>query len=396
MNIREEIKALENEISSYRRALHENPGTSYEEEFAASLVAEKLEEWGIEFEKGIATTGIVATINGKKTDSSKSIGLRADMDALNMTEKSGQEWASKIPGKMHGCGHDGHTATLLGAAKYLKEHNNFNGTVHLIFQPAEEGDRGADTMIEEGLFKRFPCDAIYGMHNWPNLNKGKIETRSGPIMASADVFTITIKGKGSHAATPHHSTDPIVIGAQIITATQAIVSRNIDPIDTAVVSVTNFNCGTGAENVIDDTAVLTGTVRTFREETRCFIEKRLKDIAKGIAEPFDASIEYEYRRQIDPTSNEPEQTKFCTSVAKEILGDENVNDDVEPCMGGEDFGSMAQIIPGCYVWIGQREKDDPDSPHNNMNHSPFYDFNDTIIPVCIEYWVKLVERALPI
>lgn len=395
MNIRNSIYDLAEEIAACRHKLHENPQTAFEEEFASGLIAARLTEWGIPFER-MAKTGIVATITGERTDSGRSIGLRADIDALNITEKSGQPWASKIPGKMHGCGHDGHTAILLGTALYLGRNRNFNGTVHLIFQPAEEGERGADLMIEEGLFRRFPCDAVYGMHNWPALPKGSIATRPGPLMAASDTIEIIVRGKGGHAALPHLSVDPLIIGARIVTALQTLVSRNVDPVDTAVISITNFNCGTGADNVIDDTARLLGTVRTFSEATRKMLESRIEAVALGIAEPMGAGIEYKYRRVIDPTVNDPRQTAFCAGVANDLFGETNVNTNVEPCMGGEDFGSMLREVPGCYVWIGQGEPGTPNSPHNKSLHNAGYDFNDGIIPIAIEYWARITETAMPL
>jgi hippurate hydrolase len=395
MKIRNSIQNLAEEISACRRSLHENPQTAFEEEFASALVAEKLGEWGITFEKGLGKTGIVATIKGERSDSGRSIGLRADMDALDIEDKSGQPWASKIPGKMHGCGHDGHTAMLLGAAKYLSENRSFNGAVHLIFQPAEEGERGAEAMMEDGLFEKFPCDAVYGMHNWPYLPKGKIATRPGPVMASSDSFALTVKGKGGHAAMPHKTADPLAIGAQIVTALQNLVSRRVDPVDTAVVSVTNFNCGTGADNVIADSAEITGTVRAFSPDTRDLLQESIENIARGIARPHGAEIDYNYRRVIDPTINDPQQTGFCAEVARGLAGEENVDTDFPRCMGGEDFGAMLARVKGCYVIIGQGEPDNPDSPHNNGLHTAFYDFNDDIIPIGIEYWARVVEAALP-
>ncbi len=396
MNIRQSILDLSEEITEYRRQLHQNPQTAYEEEFAADLIASKLAEWGVQFERNIAKTGIVATIDGDSTDSGRAVGLRADIDALDITETSGQPWASRIPGKMHGCGHDGHTAILLGAVRYLSKHRNFNGRVNFIFQPAEEGERGADLMIEEGLFDRFPCDAVYGLHNWSSLPKGKIGMRPGPLMAASDTFHMTVTGKGGHAALPHVTIDPLIIATHIVTALQTLVSRNVDPIDTAVVSVTNFNCGTGADNVIADVARLTGTVRTFKEETRDMLEARIGQIATGIAEPVGASVDYQYRRVIDATVNDPEQTAFCAEVAAEIFGEDNVITDIAPCMGGEDFGSILKILPGCYIFLGQSEPDNPDSPHSKMCHNAGYDFNDSIISAGIEYWVRLVEKALPL
>lgn len=389
------IADLTDELTAYRRELHQNPQTCYEETFASDLVAAKLDEWNIPYERGIAVTGIVATIEGQKTDSGKSIGLRADMDALDIVEQSGQPWSSKTPGKMHGCGHDGHTAMLLGAAKYLSETRNFNGTVYLIFQPAEEGGGGAIKMIEEGLFDRFPMDEIYGVHNWPLLPKGMIGTRVGPMMASTDELHIRIEGKGGHAALPHMTCDPAIVAAHIITALQSVVSRNIDPIDQAVVTVTNVTIGTGAFNVIADSAKMTGTIRAFKQETRAFLQKRVKDIVEKTAEAFGAKATCEYVRGYDPTINTEAETALCAEVCKSIVGDDNTLTDIDPCMGAEDFGAMLQEKPGCYIWVGQAESDQK-SPHSQVCHSPFYDFNDDIIPTGVEFWAKLTEKALPL
>jgi amidohydrolase len=390
------IADMKDEIAAYRREMHQNPQTAYEETFASGLVQRKLAEWGIPFKTGLAITGIVATIEGQKTDSGKSIGLRADMDALNMTEESGQPWASKTPGKMHGCGHDGHTAMLLGAAKYLSETRNFNGKVHLIFQPAEEGGAGAIKMIEEGLFKQFPMNAVFGMHNWPGLPKGTIGLRPGPIMASTDSFKITVTGKGGHAAMPHLNIDPILSASHIVTALQSIVSRQIDPVDQAVISVTNFNAGTGAFNVIPDKAIVTGTFRSFRVETRALLKKRIEEVSRSVAEAFNTTMEIIVNDGYDPTINTVEESIFCANIARSLVGDENVNANVEPCMGAEDFGAMLQQVPGCYIWMGQGESEKPKSPHNKGLHNVGYDFNDEIIPTGVEYWARLVEAALPL
>jgi len=395
MHIRNSIAALKDEIAAYRRALHEHPQTAYEETFANDLIASKLTEWGISFDCGLAQTGIVATIRGQKTDSGKSIALRADMDALNMTETSGQPWASKTPGKMHGCGHDGHTAMLLGAAKYLSENPDFNGTVHLIFQPAEEGGAGAIRMIEQGLFQKYKIDAVYGLHNWPGLPIGTIGLRPGPIMASSDTFEITLTGKGGHAALPHTTIDPIAAGAQIVSALQTVLSRQIDPVDQAVLSVTNFNAGSGASNVIPDTATFIGTWRTFKPETRAFIKQRIEDITKTIAQAFGVKASFVFNDGYDPTINDPAQAAFCAGIAKDLLGAQNVFDSVEPCMGAEDFGAMLAQVPGCYIWMGQGLPDQPNSPHNKGLHNSGYDFNDEIIPIGIEYWTRLVQTMLP-
>lgn len=388
------IKAIAEEVTVYRRAMHENPGTAYEEEFASNLVAEKLTEWGIQHERGFGKTGIVGVIEGKKNTSGKAIGLRADMDALDILEENNKDYVSKIPGKMHGCGHDGHTAMLLGAAKYLNETKNFNGKVHLIFQPAEEGARGAIAMMDDGLFDKYPCDAVYGVHNWPFEKKGRIVTRPGHFMAASDRFYITIKGSGGHAALPNKTVDPIVIAAQMTMAFQTIVSRNVDPVDAAVISVTNINGGTGAENVIPDDVVMNGTVRSFKQETREILEKRIEEISRGIAQANNADIEFEYAHVIEPTINDPSAAAFCADIARNIVGADNVNDNVEPCMGGEDFGAMIMDRPGAYAWVGQGV-DDPESNYNQGLHTPRYDFNDDIIPTVIEYFSSIVEKSMP-
>lgn len=395
MTLSNSIAAMKNEIAACRRDLHQNPQTSYEETFASDLVAQKLTEWGITFERGMAVTGIVATIEGQKKTSGKAIALRADMDALDIIEKSGQPWASKIPGKMHGCGHDGHTAMLLGAAKYLSETRNFDGTVHLIFQPAEEGGAGAIRMIKEGLFKKYPVNAVFGMHNWPGMKMGEIGLRPGPIMASSDSFEITITGKGGHAAMPHHNIDPLLAAAHVVTALQSIVSRQVDPIDQGVMSITNFNSGTGASNVIPGNAKLIGTYRAFRVETRTMIRQRIEEITRAVSAAFNTTAEFLFNDGYDPTINSVEESIFCANIARDLVGHDNVNANVEPCMGAEDFGAMLQEAPGCYIWMGQSVPD-KDSPHNKGLHNAGYDFNDEIIPLGVEYWARLAEGFLPL
>ncbi|MCC6598514.1 MAG: amidohydrolase [Alphaproteobacteria bacterium] len=397
--IRNSISALKDEIAAYRHALHENPGTAYEEFFASDLVAEKLGAWGIPFERGLAKTGIVATIEGVQNTSGKAIGLRADMDALDILEAPNKPWPSKIPGKMHGCGHDGHTACLLGAAKYLSENPNFDGRVHLIFQPAEEGEKGAHMMIDEGLFRKYPCAQIFGLHNWPNLPLGTLATRTGPIMASSDTFHLTIKGRGGHAAKPDATIDPIVIGAQIVTALQTLVSRTAKPTDPAVLSITYFSAGTGAHNVIPDDAKITGTLRTYDEDLRQSLHRKIGEIARGIAQSMGGDAEYDFHFVIDPTINDPQATDFCVDIARRMFGVHNVDADVTPSMGGEDFGRMLSDVPGCYVWMGQGEygdNADSASPHRQGLHTPRYDFNDDLIPLAVEYWTQIVENALPL
>ena len=395
MKIRNSIYELKDEIAAYRRAMHENPGTAYEEFFASDLVAEKLTDWGITHVRGIAGTGIVATIEGQSNSSGKAVALRADMDALDITEAHNKDHRSKVEGKMHACGHDGHTACLLGAAKYLSENNNFDGRVHLIFQPAEEGHKGAHKMIDEGLFERFPCDAVYGLHNWPYMPKGYIGMCAGPIMASADTFHLTIKGKGGHAAKPNCAVDPIVIGSQIVTALQSLVSRETNPLEPAVISVTYFSAGSGAHNIIPDDAKLTGTLRAYNPDVRQRLARRIGDVARGIAKSMGGDAEYIFHEVLDPTINDAEQTAFCAGIARGIFGTENVDDKVQPSMGGEDFGAMLLQKPGCYIWMGQAEED-KDSAHNHGLHTSEYDFNDDMIPMAVEYWAQLVEKALPL
>jgi len=396
MSKQNSISAITDEFVEYRHALHENPQTSYEEEFASNLVAEKLNEWGIPFEENIATTGIVATIEGQKTSSGDAIALRADMDALDIEEQTDLPWASKISGKMHACGHDGHTTTLLATAKYLNETKNYNGSVHLIFQPAEEGGRGAHKMIEEGLFERFPCDAIYAFHNWPSLPKGQIAMRPGPMLASSDGFIIDIAAQGGHAAMPHQTRDPVLIASQLASALQTLISRETDPLKSAVLSVTNLDAGTGAFNVIADSAKLTGTVRTFDQEVRNHIEKRISEVAENLTTAFGATATVEYERGLEPTINDEKAIDLCTQAASQVVGEDNVDTAFGPSMGAEDFGAFLTEKPGAFVMIGQGEQKVPDSPHNQGLHTPLYDFNDNILPVATEYFVELVETSLPL
>lgn len=397
MNIRNSIQDLVEEITGYRHRLHENPGIAYEEVFANGLVKEKLTEWGIPFEDGIAVTGIVATIEGEKNTSGRTLGLRADMDALPIHEDgTGKPHTSQIPGRMHGCGHDGHTAMLLGAAKYLSENRNFDGKVHLIFQPAEEGQGGAAMMIEEGLFERFPCDRIFGLHNWPRQPRGLIGTRRGAIMASADRFDITVRGKGGHAAQPHFCVDPVLVGSQIVMALQTLISRRLNPVSTGVISVTNFNCGTGAYNVIADEAKMSGTLRSFDPNVRDDLKQRIIALSADTARSYGAEALCVFAEGgYMPTVNDVEATEFCIEVARGVVGDDNVDELVEPSAGAEDFGAMLEQVPGAYVFLGQAE-DDENSIYSQGLHTPRYDFNDAIIPTGIEYFVRLVEEGLPL
>ncbi|MDP7141833.1 MAG: M20 aminoacylase family protein [Alphaproteobacteria bacterium] len=393
MPIINSLAEIGKDAAQWRHALHENPQTMYEETFANNLIKEKLTEWGIPFKDGLGVTGIAATITGQKDTSGKSIGLRADMDALNITEETGLPHASKTPGKMHACGHDGHTATLLAAAKYLNDTKNFNGKVHLIFQPAEEGGRGSHSMMDDGLLDQFDCDYIFGLHNWPYLKKGEIATRTGPLLAGVDEFEIYIKGKGGHAAMPHVTKDPIIVATHLINALQTIVSRNVDPIDTAVLSITNINVGTGAVNIIAEKGKIEGTVRTFSHDLRMMIKDRIEQICEHTAAMFGATIEIDYDINIDPTVNSADGVDMVYDAAGKVVDAKNVDRDCAPCMGGEDFGGFMAVRPGAFILVGQAV-DEENSPHNQGLHTPQYDFNDDIIPIGASLFATLVEDYL--
>ena len=395
MNLRKPaIEALVPQATEWRRDMHRNPQTMYEETYASDLVCRLLTEWGIPFERGIAGTGVVATIAGRQNNSNRAIAFRGDMDALDLVEDSGQPWASQTPGKMHGCGHDGHTATLLLLARYLNETRNFDGIVRLVFQPAEEGGRGAFRMLDEGLLERFPFDEIYGFHNFPLIPKGVFAIRSGPMLAAVDNFEIKLFGQGGHGGMPQTTRDVVPASAQLVLALQTLVSRETDPIASAVISITNLNAGTGAENVIPDKARLSGTVRTFLPKVRDHIETRMKAMAEGIAATFNLRAEVVYNRLMDPTINHPEETEFAREAATAISGAAGLIE-VPPIMGGEDFGGFLLARPGAFIFLGQGEAD-PTSPHNAGVHSPQYDFNDAILPLAAEYFAELAERRLPI
>jgi len=381
------IAALEEEMTAWRRDFHMHPELAYEETRTAGIVAEKLESWGIEVKRGLGKTGVVGVIRG--TGEGPSIGLRADMDALPIVEANDTPWKSQNNGVMHACGHDGHTTMLLGAAKYLAETRNFAGTVNVIFQPAEEGFAGAQAMIDDGLFEDFPCDQVYGLHNWPQMPAGTIAAVKGPIMAAADKFDITVTGKGAHGAMPHHGVDPVVIGSQIVTALQSLVSRTNDPMSTAVISITMFHAG-AAYNVIPDEAVLSGTVRTFDGKVQDRIEAGMAAIAEGVAKGMGGSAAVNYRRGYPATVNHDRQTDLAAGVAASIVGADNVRDDVEPTMGAEDFAFMLNQKPGCYLWLGQGGG----ASEANVHH-PQYDFNDKVLPIGASVLARLVEDLQP-
>jgi hippurate hydrolase len=372
------------DMTAWRRDLHAHPETAFEEHRTAEAVAEKLAVFGVEVHRGLAGTGVVGTLRGSRPGG-RAIALRADLDALHIHEKNGFAHASRNEGRMHACGHDGHTTMLLGAARYLAETRNFAGTVHFVFQPAEENEGGARRMIEEGLFERFPVEGVYGMHNWPGLPPGKFAVRPGPMMASFDIFEIVIAGKGAHAAMPHEGTDPVVIAAQLVTALQAIVSRNTHPLESAVISVTQIHGG-DTWNVIPDEVVLRGTTRTFKPEIQDLVERRMHEVAESLCAAHGARMRWRYERRYPPTINAGSETETAAAVLGEIVGQENVHRDLLPSMGSEDFAFMLQEKPGSYVWIGN-------GGAANL-HNAGYDFNDEILPLGASYWARLVERVL--
>jgi amidohydrolase len=395
MKLIDPIIAFQSELQQIRRDLHAHPELCYEEERTADVVCAKLTEWGIPFERGLGKTGVVGII--RNGSSGRAIGLRADMDALPMQEINTFPHASRHPGKMHACGHDGHTAMLLGAAYYLSTHRNFDGTVYLVFQPAEEGGAGARAMIKDGLFERFPMDAIYGMHNWPGAETGTLSVCEGPMMASSNEFHVTVRGKGAHAAQPHKGIDPIMVAVQIAQAWQTIVTRNKSPLDTAVLSITQIHAGS-ATNVIPDDATMVGTVRTFTTEVLDMLEQRMRALAEGIAAAFDAEVDFTFRRNYPPLVNHARETRFALEVMKSVVGESMVDGHVEPTMGAEDFAFFLQEKPGCYVFIGNGEGDHRDGGHGLgpcVLHNASYDFNDRLLPIGASFWVHLAEAALP-
>ncbi len=379
---------LQEEIAGWRRDFHEHPELLYDTVRTAKIVAERLNGFGLDdVVTGIGRTGVVGVINGRQATSGKVVALRADMDALPMQEQTGKPYASRTEGMMHACGHDGHTAMLLGAAKYLSETRNFNGTVIVAFQPAEEGGAGAKAMIDDGLMDRWNVNEVYGLHNMPGLPVGTFATRPGSFMAATDEFTIDIDGYGGHAAKPHQTIDPIVVGAKIISALQTIASRNVDPLDSIVISTTMFHAGS-AYNVIPQTAKLCGTVRTLKQETRSYAEERLTETVTGIAKALGAEATVHYRQGYPVTVNHPTETDFAVSVAREVAGKDNVIPDTLPVMGGEDFSYMLEARPGAFIFAGNGD--------TASVHHPEYDFNDELIPFGCSYFVKLVETALPL
>jgi amidohydrolase len=379
-------------LSELRRDLHANPELGFEEHRTSALVAERLRGYGVdEVHTGIARTGVVGVIRGRG-NSNRSIGLRADMDALTMDEENEFAHRSTRTGLMHGCGHDGHTTILLGAAQYLASTRRFDGTVVLIFQPGEEGFAGAKAMIDDGLFERFPADAVYALHNWPALEPGRIGLNTGPMMAAADRVEIIVSGKGGHAAHPHRAVDPVVVAAHIVTAAQTIVARNVGPLDAAVLSLCSIHAGNpGAFSVIPREARMIGTVRTFSADAQDLIEQRLTDLAESTAKALGAEAKVIYERIYPATINHPEQARFAADTAAELVGEDNVVRDLEPSMGAEDFAFMLRVKPGCYVRLGQGGGAGGCFLHNSR-----YDFNDAVIPLGAAFFSALAERGLPL
>ncbi len=387
MPIINRVADLHDEITAWRRDFHENPELLYDVHRTAGIVEQKLKEFGCdEVVPGIGQTGVVAVIRGRKGGSGKVIGLRADMDALPIEEATGVAYASKIPGKMHACGHDGHTAMLLGAAKYLAETRNFDGTAVIIFQPAEEGGGGGDAMVKDGLMERWGIQEVYGMHNMPGIPVGHFAVRKGPSMAAADRFIIDIEGKGGHGAMPHLCVDPVQAGFAIGLAMQTVVARNVDPIESAVISITSVKAGE-AFNVIPQTLRMLGTVRTFKPEVQDLVEARMKEVVENIAKGMGCVGKIDYQRGYPVTFNHAEQTDFAVKVARAVAGDDKVDADTPPLMGAEDFSYMLNQRPGCYIFVGNGD--------TAACHHPAYNFDDNAILAGTSYWAKLVETAMP-
>ena len=386
----EHVRRHHAELTALRRDIHAHPELAFEESRTAGIVADKLAGWGIEVHRGLAKTGVVGVVRGRQAGG-RSVALRADMDCLPMHETNSFEHRSKNQGRMHACGHDGHTTMLLGAARYLAETRAFAGTVYVVFQPAEEGGGGGQVMLKEGLFTRFPAEEVYALHNYPGLPAGKIAVRAGPVMAATDEIKITIRGAGGHGAFPHLTADPVVAAAHVVTALQTIASRNVDPVDAVVVSVCSMATSQiGAFNVIPDAVNLVGTVRSFKAQTRDLAERRVKEIAGKVAEAFGARAEVHYERGYPATVNSARESEFAARVGREVFGPANVITDFAPVMGGEDFSYMLLEKPGAYVFLGQGG-----GPSGCFLHNPGYDFNDEVIPLGAGYLAALAEEALP-
>ena len=394
MNLIDRIVQFQGDIAAIRRDLHAHPELRFEEFRTADVVAARLQDWGYAVHRGLGGTGVVGTL--KVGSGTRSVGLRADMDALPLSEHNAFAHKSRHEGRMHACGHDGHTAMLLAAARYLAEARGFDGTLHVIFQPAEEGGGGARVMIEEGLFEKFPCDAVFGMHNWPGVPVGTFGVTVGPMMASTSEFEIVVTGKGAHAAMPHNGVDPIMAAVALAQNLQTLITRNKKPIDTAVISITQIHAG-DAYNIIPNDAVLRGTVRTFDTGVTDQIEAGMQRIVDGTAATFGADATLRFKRNYPATVNHANETAFAVGVMHDVVGAAHTRDAIEPTMGAEDFAFMLQAKPGCYVFIGNGDGAHRDVGHGMgpcMLHNPSYDFNDDLIPIGATYWVRLAEKFL--
>jgi hippurate hydrolase len=386
MPIVNRIADLHPEITAWRRDIHAHPELLFDVHRTAAFVAEKLKSFGCdEVVQGLGRTGVVGVIRGRKGSSPRTIGLRADMDALPIEEANDVPYKSTVPGRMHACGHDGHTAMLLGAAKYLAETRNFAGTAIVIFQPAEEGGGGAREMVKDGLMERFAIDEVYGMHNYPGIPVGNFALRAGPLMAAADRIQIEIEGVGGHAARPHLAVDTVLVAAQMVNQLQSVVSRNVDPLESAVISITMFQAG-NTDNVIPQTALLRGTARSFTPAVQDLLERRLREIVEGTARLYGAKARLTYRRDYPVTCNHERQAALAAQVAAEVVGKEHVDEKVAPVMGAEDFSFMLNARPGAFIFVGNGD--------GAGLHHPRYNFNDEVIPIGTSYWVRLVETAL--
>jgi len=389
MPIINRIADLHDEITEWRRDLHANPELQYDVHRTAGVVAEKLREFGVdEVVEHIGKTGVVGVIKGRQTGSGRVIGMRADMDALPIHEATGLPHASKVPGKMHACGHDGHTAMLLGAAKYLAETRNFDGTAVVIFQPAEEGGAGGHEMVKDGMMDRFGIQQVFGMHNFPGIPLGQFAIRPGSVMASTDEFTIDIEGKGGHAAKPHNCIDTTLVAAQLMQALQSVVARNIDPVESAVLSITSLHTGGDAFNVIPQTVHMKGTVRALKPEIRELVEQRLRLMVENITAAFGATVKLDFQPGYPVTVNHDAETAFAADVAEAVVGEGRIDRDMAPLLGGEDFSYMLEARPGAFIFLGNGD--------TQMVHHPEYDFSDEAIPYGVSYWAKLAETAMPV
>ncbi len=386
MPLIDRLNSLHDEMTAWRREIHAHPETAFEETRTAQFVAERLASFGVEVHCGLAKTGVVGAL--RAGTGARAIGLRADLDALHIHEQNTFAHRSRHEGRMHACGHDGHTTMLLGAARYLADTKRFDGTVYFIFQPAEENEGGGRAMVEEGLFERFPVEGVYGMHNWPGMPVGKFGVLPGPMMASFDIFEIAVTGRGAHGAMPHTGIDPVVAASALVQALQTIPSRSLNPIEPAVVTVTQFHAG-DAWNVIPEQAILRGTTRAFRPEVQGEIEAGIQRVCAGIDATYGTRSSLRYERRYPPTINHPRETEIAAAAMAQVVGSENVLTDLQPTMGSEDFAFMLQAKPGCYVWIGNGAGEG-----GCILHNPRYDFNDAILPIGASYWATLVEQVL--